>query len=70
MKTRRLKVAPRYTRLHPELKITSSLHLCGEWLRNAGFAPGEIVLVEVVSGQLIITHAAGHRQITPIKLPQ
>ncbi len=54
MKNRRLKVAPHYLRLQPNLKITSSLHLCGDWLRNAGFAPGDTVLVEITSGRLTI----------------
>ncbi|WP_345122606.1 SymE family type I addiction module toxin [Hymenobacter antarcticus] len=57
MKPRRLKVAPRYARLPPDLKITSSLHLCGDWLRNAGFVPGDVVSVEVTLGRLTITRA-------------
>jgi hypothetical protein len=54
MNTRRLKVAPRYVRLEPDLKITSSLRLSGDWLRKAGFAPGDRVAVEVTLGRLTI----------------
>lgn len=53
--TRRLKVSPHYTRLHPSLKITASLRLTGDWLLHAGFRPGDVVAVEVEPGQLRIT---------------
>ena len=52
--TRRLKVAPHYTRLHPSLKVTSSLRLTGDWLLQAGFRPGDVASVEVHDGQLTI----------------
>ncbi|MDO7846494.1 SymE family type I addiction module toxin [Hymenobacter sp. M29] len=58
MKPRRLKVAPLYTRLSPELKVTSKLRLSGDWLKAAGFAPGDFASVEVGQGRLIITKAA------------
>jgi hypothetical protein len=54
---RRLKVAPHYTRLHPSLKVTSSLRLAGDWLLHAGFRPGDMATVEVGEGQLTITKA-------------
>jgi hypothetical protein len=52
--TRRLKVAPHYVRLHPSLKITSSLRLAGDWLLRAGFRPGDVASVEVSDGHLTI----------------
>jgi hypothetical protein len=55
MKSRSIKVAAFYQSLHPTLKVTSSLRLQGEWLQNAGFAPGDVVAVEVTPGRLIIT---------------
>lgn len=55
MKSRRIKVAAFYKSLHPELKIVSSLRLRGEWLRQAGFDPGDVVEVVVAAGQLVIT---------------
>ena len=54
MKSRRIKVAAFYKSLHPELKVTSSLRLRGEWLRQAGFDPGDIVEVVVALGCLVI----------------
>ena len=47
---RRLKVTPHYARLHPSLKITSSLRLAGDWLLHAGFRPGDVATVEVGQG--------------------
>jgi len=55
MKSRKIKVAAFYRSLHPELKITSSLRLTGDWLHNAGFTPGDVVTVEVTTGRLVIT---------------
>jgi hypothetical protein len=55
MKNRRIKVAAFYTNLHPNLKVAPALRLAGEWLRNAGFVPGDVVAVEVTRGRLVIT---------------
>jgi hypothetical protein len=55
MKSRKIKVAAFYTSLPPKLKITPSLRLTGEWLHKAGFAPGDLVAVEVALGRLVIT---------------
>ncbi|RZL16071.1 MAG: type I addiction module toxin, SymE family [Hymenobacter sp.] len=52
---RRLKVAPHYNRLHPSLKITSSLRLAGAWLLRTGFRSGEVATIEVREGRLIST---------------
>ena len=52
---RRIKVAPHYARLHPSLKIASSLRLAGNWLLEAGFRPGDVATIEVGEGQLNIT---------------
>jgi hypothetical protein len=54
MKSRKIKVAAFYKSLHPELKIASSLCLRGDWLRQAGFDPGDIVEVVVALGCLVI----------------
>lgn len=55
--SRRLKVTPHHTRLHPSLKVTSALRLSGDWLLHAGFRPGDVATVEVGQGQLTITKA-------------
>jgi len=55
--SRRLKVTPHYTRLHPRLKVTSALRLAGDWLLHAGFRPGDVATIEVGEGQLTITKA-------------
>jgi hypothetical protein len=54
---RRIKVASPYARLHPSLKVTSSLRLAGDWLLHAGFRPGDMATVDVGEGQLTITKA-------------
>ena len=54
MKSRKIKVAAFYRSLHPELKVASSLRLRGEWLRQAGFHPGDFVEVEIAPGYLVI----------------
>lgn len=55
MKDRRIKVVAFYTSLRPNLKVAPALRLAGEWLRNAGFVPGDVVAVEVTHGRLVIT---------------
>jgi hypothetical protein len=55
--SRRLKVTPYYTRLHPSLKVTSALRLAGDWLLHAGFRPGDMATIEVGKGHLTITKA-------------
>lgn len=55
--SRRLKVTPHYTRLHPSLKVTLALRLSGDWLLHAGFRPGDVATVEVGPGQLTIIKA-------------
>lgn len=54
MKSRKLKVVAFYRSLHPELKIASAIRLQGEWLRQAGFNPGDVVDVDVAPGYLTI----------------
>ncbi|MGI4870437.1 MAG: SymE family type I addiction module toxin [Janthinobacterium lividum] len=55
---RRLKVATFYRALHPNLRTTAQLILCGNWLAAAGFTPGTVAVVEVAPGQLTITPAS------------
>ncbi|GAA3987092.1 SymE family type I addiction module toxin [Hymenobacter antarcticus] len=57
MQARRIKVAPHYRQLHPQVRITSQLRLQGNWLAAAGFAPGTVAAIEVQAGRLIITPA-------------
>jgi len=42
---------------HRRLKVTSALHLSGDWLLQAGFCPGDVATIEVGQGQLTITKA-------------
>lgn len=58
MEARRIKVAPHYRQLHPQVRITSQLRLQGNWLAAAGFAPGTVAAIEVHAGRLVITLAA------------
>jgi hypothetical protein len=58
MKSRRIKVAAFYSSLPPRLKVTPALYLRGEWLRQAGFKPGDIVEVDVALGCLIVKTGA------------
>ena len=57
MQARRIKVAPLYRQLHPQVRITSQLRIQGNWLAAAGFAPGTVAAIEVQAGRLIITAA-------------
>lgn len=36
---------------------TASLRLSGKWLEQAGFQAGQVVLVQVEPGKLVITHS-------------
>ena len=33
------------------------IRLCGIWLINAGFLPGDLVTIRVTSGRLVVTRA-------------
>jgi hypothetical protein len=64
MKSRRIKVAAFYRSLQPQLKVASSLRLRGEWLRQAGFHPGDLVEIDVEPGYLVIKKKEDIRQRT------
>ena len=56
IQTRHIMLQPHYRKnTWGQIKVTSKLLLCGNWLERAGFLPEQSVTVEVKKGKLIIS---------------
>jgi hypothetical protein len=53
---RKLKVAEKHVRNKWNEKKVPELKLCGEWLRNAGFEPGDNCTIKVEKGRITILY--------------
>jgi hypothetical protein len=53
---RELKVAEKHVRNKWDEKKVPQLLLCGEWLRAAGFEPGDKCTIKVEKGRLTILY--------------